>query len=108
MDVGRTGRVTPYGVMEPVFVSGSTVERATLHNQDVVKAKGVLIGDTVVLRKAGDVIPEIVAPVVCPARRHRTRVRDAQRVPSCGSPWHPVRKATWTCVARTPAPARRS
>ena len=56
--------VTPYGVMEPVFVSGSTVERATLHNQDVVKAKGVLIGDTVVLRKAGDVIPEIVAPVV--------------------------------------------
>lgn len=64
VDVGRTGRVTPYAVMEPVFVSGSTVERATLHNQDVVKAKGVLIGDTVVLRKAGDVVPEIVAPVV--------------------------------------------
>lgn len=61
--VGRTGRVTPYGVMEPVKVSGSTVEMATLHNQDVVKAKGVLIGDTVVLRKAGDVIPEIVGPV---------------------------------------------
>lgn len=64
VDVGRTGRVTPYAIMEPVFVSGSTVERATLHNQDVVKAKGVLIGDTVVLRKAGDVVPEIVAPVV--------------------------------------------
>lgn len=64
VDVGRTGRVTPYAVMEPVFVSGSTVERATLHNQDVVKSKGVLIGDTVVLRKAGDVVPEIVAPVV--------------------------------------------
>ncbi|MFI6499212.1 NAD-dependent DNA ligase LigA [Nonomuraea typhae] len=62
--VGRTGRVTPFGVMEPVVVAGSTVERATLHNAAVVKAKGVLIGDTVVLRKAGDVIPEIVGPVL--------------------------------------------
>jgi DNA ligase (NAD+) len=62
--VGRTGRVTPFGVMEPVSVSGSTVERATLHNAAIVKKKGVLIGDMVVLRKAGDVIPEIVGPVV--------------------------------------------
>ncbi|MEV0970298.1 NAD-dependent DNA ligase LigA [Microtetraspora glauca] len=62
--VGRTGRVTPYGVMEPVVVAGSTVERATLHNASEVARKGVLIGDTVVLRKAGDVIPEIVGPVV--------------------------------------------
>ena len=64
VNVGRTGRVTPYGVMEPVRVSGSTVEMATLHNQHEVKRKGVLIGDMVVLRKAGDVIPEIVGPVV--------------------------------------------
>src|SRR3712207_3871611 len=64
VNVGRTGRVTPYGVMEPVFVSGSTVEMATLHNASEVRRKGVLIGDTVVLRKAGDVIPEIVGPVV--------------------------------------------
>ncbi|WTW97441.1 NAD-dependent DNA ligase LigA [Streptomycetaceae bacterium NBC_01309] len=64
VNVGRTGRVTPYAVMEPVVVAGSTVAYATLHNQEVVKAKGVLIGDTVVLRKAGDVIPEILGPVV--------------------------------------------
>ena len=64
VNVGRTGRVTPYGVMEPVKVSGSTVEQATLHNAQEVVRKGVLIGDTVVLRKAGDVIPEIVGPVV--------------------------------------------
>lgn len=64
VSVGRTGRVTPFAVMEPVRVAGSTVRQATLHNQDVVKAKGVLIGDTVVLRKAGDVIPEVLGPVV--------------------------------------------
>ncbi|MEO7349580.1 MAG: NAD-dependent DNA ligase LigA [Terrimesophilobacter sp.] len=64
VSVGRTGRVTPFAVMEPVRVAGSTVRQATLHNQDVVKAKGVLIGDTIVLRKAGDVIPEVLGPVV--------------------------------------------
>jgi DNA ligase (NAD+) len=64
VNVGRTGRVTPYGVMQPVKVAGSTVEMATLHNAFEVVRKGVLIGDTVVLRKAGDVIPEIVGPVV--------------------------------------------
>ncbi|MGW5879262.1 NAD-dependent DNA ligase LigA [Nocardiopsis terrae] len=62
--VGRTGRVTPYGVMEPVVVAGSEVEFATLHNGQEVARKGVRIGDTVVLRKAGDVIPEIVGPVL--------------------------------------------
>jgi len=61
--IGRTGRATPYAVVEAVSVAGSTVRQATLHNQDVVRAKGVLIGDTIVLRKAGDVIPEILGPV---------------------------------------------
>jgi DNA ligase (NAD+) len=64
VSVGRTGRVTPFAVMEPARVAGSVVRQATLHNQDVVKVKGVLIGDTVVLRKAGDVIPEVLGPVV--------------------------------------------
>ncbi|WP_435526223.1 hypothetical protein [Microbacterium elymi] len=69
VSVGRTGRATPFAVMAPAHVAGSVVRQATLHNQDVVKAKGVLIGDTVVLRKAGDVIPEVLGPVVELARR---------------------------------------
>ncbi|BBZ61506.1 NAD-dependent DNA ligase LigA [Mycolicibacterium monacense] len=64
VNVGRTGRVTPFAYMEPVKVAGSTVGLATLHNASEVKRKGVLIGDTVVIRKAGDVIPEVLGPVV--------------------------------------------
>ncbi len=83
--VGRTGRVTPYGVMEPVVVAGSEVEFATLHNAREVERKGVLIGDTVVLRKAGDVIPEIVAPVL--DRRDGTEKAFAmpETCPECGT-----------------------
>ena len=64
VNVGRTGRVTPFGVMTPVKVAGSTVQMATLHNPSEVERKGVLIGDRIFLRKAGDVIPEIIGPVV--------------------------------------------
>jgi DNA ligase (NAD+) len=93
VNVGRTGRVTPYGVMDPVTVAGSTVEFATLHNAAEVARKGVLIGDTVVLRKAGDVIPEIVGPVV--------DLRDGSQrpfvmptvCPSCGTALRPEKEA---------------
>lgn len=92
VNVGRTGRVTPFGVMEPVKVAGSTVAMATLHNQDVVKAKGVKIGDIVVLRKAGDVIPEIVGPVLALRDQQQPPVRDfvmPTECPSCGTPLAP-------------------
>ncbi|GAQ57137.1 NAD-dependent DNA ligase LigA [Streptomyces acidiscabies] len=91
--VGRTGRVTPYAQVEPVTVAGSEVEFATLHNQDVVKAKGVLIGDTVVLRKAGDVIPEILGPVVdLRDGTERAFVMPAE-CPECGTPLRPMKEA---------------
>jgi DNA ligase (NAD+) len=92
VNVGRTGRVTPFGVMAPVRVAGSTVDRATLHNADEVKRKGVLIGDTVVLRKAGDVIPEIVGPVVALRDgRERAFVMPTE-CPACGTPLRPEKE----------------
>ncbi|MFF3940026.1 NAD-dependent DNA ligase LigA [Streptomyces phaeofaciens] len=84
--VGRTGRVTPYAQVEPVHVAGSEVEFATLHNQEVVKAKGVLIGDTVVLRKAGDVIPEILGPVADLRDGSEREFVMPARCPECGTP----------------------
>lgn len=92
VNVGRTGRVTPYGVMEPVLVSGSTVEMATLHNQTEVERKGVLIGDTVVVRKAGDVIPEIVGPVVALRDGSERAFTMPTHCPSCGTPLAPTRE----------------
>ena len=86
VNVGRTGRVTPYGVMRPVRVAGSTVEMATLHNASEVKRKGVLIGDTVVLRKAGDVIPEIVGPVVALRDGSEREFVMPTHCLSCGTP----------------------
>ncbi len=90
--VGRTGRVTPFGVMEPIRVSGSTVAMATLHNAAEVRRKGVLIGDVVVLRKAGDVIPEIVAPVVGLRNGTEREFIMPSRCPSCGTPLAPAKE----------------
>ncbi len=92
VNVGRTGRVTPFGVMEPVVVAGSTVANATLHNADEVRRKGVLIGDTVVLRKAGDVIPEILGPVVALRDGSEREFRMPTVCPSCGAPLAPEKE----------------
>lgn len=92
VSVGRTGRATPFAVMAPARVAGSVVRQATLHNQDVVRAKGVLIGDTVVLRKAGDVIPEILGPVVeLRDGTEREFVMPAD-CPECGFPLAPAKE----------------
>jgi DNA ligase (NAD+) len=90
VSVGRTGRATPYAVVEPVKVAGSVVEFATLHNQDVVKAKGVLIGDTIVLRKAGDVIPEILGPVIELRTGKEKAFLMPSNCPDCNSPLAPA------------------
>ncbi|MFG1809757.1 NAD-dependent DNA ligase LigA [Streptomyces sp. NPDC049040] len=90
--VGRTGRVTPYAVVEPVTVARSEVEFATLHNQDVVKKKGVLIGDTVVLRKAGDVIPEILGPVVDLRDGTEREFEMPTECPDCGTALQPMKE----------------
>ena len=92
VSVGRTGRATPFAVMAPARVAGSVVRQATLHNQDVVRSKGVLIGDTVVLRKAGDVIPEVLGPVVeLRDGSEREFVMPAD-CPECGSPLAPAKE----------------
>ena len=92
VNVGRTGRVTPFGVMEPVQVSGSTVGMATLHNASEVVRKGVLIGDTVVLRKAGDVIPEIVGPVVDLRDGSERAFVMPTHCPACGTELRPEKE----------------
>ena len=86
VNVGRTGRVTPFAVMEAVKVSGSTVENATLHNADEIARKGVLIGDMVVLRKAGDVIPEVVGPVADLRTGQERPFEFPTHCPACGTP----------------------
>jgi len=85
VSVGRTGRVTPFAVLEPVVVAGSTVAMATLHNQDQVKVKDVRPGDLVIVRKAGDVIPEVVSAVSEPGRRRKAPWKFPTTCPDCGS-----------------------
>jgi DNA ligase (NAD+) len=93
VNVGRTGRVTPYAELEPVRVAGSTVTFATLHNAQEVARKGVLIGDTVVLRKAGDVIPEILGPVVDSRPDDAREFVMPTHCPECGSPLAPAKES---------------
>jgi DNA ligase (NAD+) len=92
VNVGRTGRATPFAVLEPVHVGGVMVGMATLHNQEEVRRKGVLIGDTVVVRRAGDVIPEVLGPVA--ALRDGTERAFVMPVdcPACGTPLAPAKE----------------
>ncbi|MCU1669641.1 MAG: ligA2 [Blastococcus sp.] len=92
VNVGRTGRVTPFAYMEPVKVAGSTVQLATLHNASEVKRKGVLIGDTVVIRKAGDVIPEVLGPVVAARNGSEREFEMPTHCPECGTELRPEKE----------------
>ena len=105
--VGRTGRVTPFAVMTPVKVSGSTVDRATLHNEDTVKLKGVLIGDTVILRKAGEVIPEVVGPVVELRTGDEREFPFPRECPECGTTLsRDEGEVDWRCPNAVACPAQ--
>jgi DNA ligase (NAD+) len=106
INVGRTGALTPTAILEPVFVGGSTVSRATLHNEDEIRRKGVKIGDTVLVHKAGDVIPEVIKPI--------TEMRDGSErdfvmpteCPACGSKvYHPEGEVVARCI-NVDCPAR--
>jgi DNA ligase (NAD+) len=107
VSVGRTGRATPFAVLEPVFVGGSTVGMATLHNQDQVALKDVRPGDTVTVRKAGDVIPEVVAPVLSLRPSKSRPWVFPTECPACGNPLvRPEGEADTRCVAAD-CPAQR-
>ena len=108
VNVGRTGRVTPFAVMEPAKVAGSTVSMATLHNQFEVKRKGVLIGDMVFLRKAGDVIPEVLGPVVELRNGSEREFVMPTTCPACGSKLAPAKEgdADFRCPNNRSCPAQ--
>lgn len=85
VNVGRTGAVTPFAVLEPVFVAGSTLSLATLHNEDDIARKDVRVGDTVIVRKAGDVIPEVVGPVLAKRKKGARKWKPPTHCPRCGT-----------------------
>ncbi len=107
VNVGRTGRVTPFGRLQPVHVGGVTVTAATLHNEDEVRRKGVLVGDTVVVRRAGDVIPEIVGPVLANRTGDETPFVMPANCPECQTPLvRPEGEADTRCPNTVSCPAQ--
>ena len=107
VSIGRTGRATPFAVLEPVFVGGSTVSLATLHNEDQVGLKDVRPGDVVVVRKAGDVIPEVVGPVLAERKKGTRRWKFPTACPSCGNPLVRLPGESDTFCSNLECPAQR-
>jgi DNA ligase (NAD+) len=104
---GRTGVVTPFAYLEPVYVSGVTVTTATLHNEDELRRKDVREGDTVIVRRAGDVIPEVVGPVLSKRRKNAKPWRFPKKCPSCGTPLaRREGEAYWRCPNRRGCPSQ--
>ena len=107
INVGRTGAATPFAVLEPVFVGGATVGMATLHNEDQVKKKDVRIGDKVIVRRAGDVIPEVVGPVVAARKGDEVEWSMPAECPFCGNPIvRPEGEAVARCTGGFECPSR--
>jgi DNA ligase (NAD+) len=107
VSIGRSGRATPFAQLEPVFVGGSTVSQATLHNEDEVARKDVRVGDTVIVRKAGDVIPEVVGPVLAKRRKGLRRWKFPKDCPACGEPLARAEGEAATNCVNVDCPAQR-
>ncbi|MFI5047000.1 MAG: NAD-dependent DNA ligase LigA, partial [Acidimicrobiia bacterium] len=107
VSIGRTGRATPFAQLEPVFVGGSTVGLATLHNEDEVARKDVREGDTVIVRKAGDVIPEVVGPVLAKRRRGARKWKFPAQCPVCAEPLVRIEGEANTYCVNVDCPAQR-
>ncbi len=107
VSIGRTGRATPFAMLEPVFVGGSTVRLATLHNEDQVRLKDVRPGDLVIVHKAGDVIPEVVGPVLGPSAQRRPPWKFPTTCPSCGGPLTRLPGESDTYCTNIDCPAQR-
>jgi DNA ligase (NAD+) len=107
VSIGRSGRATPFAQLEPVFVGGSTVSQATLHNEDEVARKDVRVGDTVIVRKAGDVIPEVVGPVLAKRRKGLKKWKFPKDCPACGEPLVRAEGEAATNCVNVECPAQR-
>ena len=105
--VGRTGTITPVARLEPVFVGGVTVSNTTLHNMDEIERLGVCIGDTVIVRRAGDVIPKVVKVVRSRSRKNRKKIRLPKACPACGSAIEKDGEVLYKCSAGIICPAQR-
>lgn len=107
INIGRTGAATPFAVLEPVFVGGANVSMATLHNEDQVHQKDVRVGDRVVVRRAGDVIPEVVGPVLAPGKERASPWEMPRECPFCQSPIErPEGEAVARCIRGLTCPSR--